>query len=58
MNLTPPKTVTFVVSGVAILLGILMDPEIALIAGYENLAFWLLAGGGVLLSLGVMFKGI
>lgn len=58
MRLTPPKMVTFVVSAIAILLGILMDPQIGLIGGYENLAFWLLAGGGVLLSIGVMFEGI
>jgi hypothetical protein len=50
--------VTFVVSAAAIVLGILMDPEIGLIGGYEDMAFWLLAGGGVLLSLGVLFKGI
>ncbi|MBW3666860.1 MAG: hypothetical protein KY394_04615 [Actinobacteria bacterium] len=58
MSLTPPKTVTFAISAIAIVLGILMDPEIGLITGYENLAFWLLAGGGVLLSVGVLFKGI
>lgn len=58
MNLTPPKMVTFVISAIAIVLGILMDPEVALIGGYENLAFWLLAGGGVLMSLGVMFRGV
>ena len=58
MRLSPPKTVTFVIAALAILLGILMDPEIGLITGYEDLAFWFLAGGGVLMSLGVMFKGI
>lgn len=58
MNLNPPKTVTFVISAIAIVLGILVHPEVALIAGSENLAFWLLAGGGVLLSLGVLVKGL
>lgn len=58
MRLNPPKTLTFVISAVAILLGILMDPEVAVITGYENVAFWLLAGGGVLLSLGVLVKGL
>lgn len=43
---------------VAIVLGIIGDPEIALVGGYEECAFWLLAGGGVLLSLGVMVKGL
>ncbi|MGH8946398.1 MAG: hypothetical protein ACRDVL_09620 [Acidimicrobiia bacterium] len=58
MRLSPPKTVTFVIAALAILFGILTDPEIGLITGYENLAFWLLAGGGVLMSLGVMLKGV
>ena len=58
MRLTPPKMITFVISAVAIVLGILMSPEIGLIAGQEDLAFWFLAGGGVLLAIGVMFEGI
>lgn len=58
MRLTPPKTLIFVIAAAAILLGILMDPEIGLITGYEDLSFWILAGGGVLMSLGVMFKGL
>jgi hypothetical protein len=58
MRLNPPKQVTFFISAVAIVLGIIGDPEVGLLGGYEEWAFWLLAGGGVLLSLGVMVKGL
>ena len=58
MNLTPPKQLTFAISAIAIIAGILGDPQIGLIGGYADLAFWVLAGGAVLLALAAMVKGL
>lgn len=58
MNLNPPKQLTFAISVIAIIAGIIGDPQIGLVGGYADLAFWLLAGGAVLLALGVTVKGL
>lgn len=58
MKLTPPKQLTFFISAIAIIAGIIGDPQIGLVGGYADLAFWLLAGGAVLLALSVMVEGL
>jgi len=54
MRLTPPTTGTFTLSVLAILAGIATHYDyIAALAEYE---FFLLAGGGLLLVIGVVFR--
>ena len=54
MRLTPPSTGTFTLSVLAILAGIATHyGYIDALAEYE---FWLLAGGAVLLVIGVVFR--
>ncbi len=54
MRLTPPTTGTFTLSVIAILAGIATHyGYISALAEYE---FWLLAGGALLLVIGVVFR--
>lgn len=58
MRLTPPTNLTFGISFVAIVAGILTSAEIALISGFSEYSFWILTGGAALLIFGVLFKKI
>lgn len=57
-RLTPPTKGTFWLSLVGMAVGIVTSSEIALVSGLEQYAFWFLAGGAVLLVLGVVFNRI
>jgi hypothetical protein len=56
MRLTPPKKIVFYISVLAIAVGVLEQ----LFGFFDNadLAFWLAAGGGILLALGNSMKGV
>lgn len=56
MKLTPPKAVTFWISVVLALLGLLGG--IGVISALAGYAFWLVFAGFVLLALGLMVKGL
>ncbi len=58
MRLTPPTNVTFGISLVAIVAGVLTSAEINLISGFSEYSFWILTGGAALLIFGVLFKKI
>lgn len=60
-RLTPPTKSTFglaiaaIVAGIAVQLGVV---DAADLTDFEDVAFWLTAGGGLLMALGVLFKRI
>jgi hypothetical protein len=56
MRPTPPTKTTFGLSLLAIVAGIVTSDEIGLVTGFVEYSFWLLAGGAVLLVLGVVFN--
>lgn len=56
MKLTPPKNITFVISVVLGLLGLLS--ELGIFALLPIAAFWLLFLGFLLLVLGLLVKGL
>ncbi len=58
MRLTPPTKTTFGLSFLAILVGILTSEELGLVSDYTEISFWALAGGAILLVLGVVFNRI
>lgn len=58
MRLTPPTKITFGLSLLAIVVGILTSDELGLVTGNTEYSFWALAGGAVLLVLGVVFNKI
>ena len=58
MRLTPPTKTTFGLSLVAIVAGIIASDELGLVTGYTEYSFWVLAGGAVLLVVGVVFNKI
>lgn len=58
MRLTPPTKATFGLSLLAIVAGIIVSDELGLVSGYTEYSFWAVAGGAVLLVLGVVFNKI
>ena len=58
MRLTPPTKTTFGLSLLAIVVGLITSDELELVTGYTEYSFWALAGGAVLLVLGVVFNKI
>lgn len=58
MRLTPPTKVTFGLSLLAIVVGIVTSEEVGLISGFTEYSFWALAGGAILLVIGVVFNKI
>ncbi len=58
MRLTPPTKATFGLSLLAIVFGIVASDELGLLTEFTEYSFWALAGGAVLLVLGVVFNKI
>ncbi len=64
MRLTPPTKATFGLSLLAIAVGIVLHlgvvdlTDIADVTNAEDYAFWITAGGGILMAIGVLFKRI
>ena len=58
IRLTPPKVVTFLIAILAIALGIVLHQGWYSIESLDRWDFWLSAGGGLLLALGCVFKGL
>ncbi|MEM7585792.1 MAG: hypothetical protein AAF560_20550 [Acidobacteriota bacterium] len=56
MKLAAPKQITFIISLVLVLLGILVT--LGVIPALPVTPFWLAAGGYVLLALGVMLRDL
>ena len=56
MNLTPPKAITFLVSLVIVLLGILA--AVIVIPGLTPIAIWVVVLGYVVLAAGVLLEGV
>ncbi len=56
-RLTPPTNATFAISVIAIAAGVVAWTG-TIDLGSADLAFWLTAGGGILLTLGVLFRKI
>lgn len=58
MRLTPPRQITFAISVIAIVVAILQHLGIIQIDPLAEYTFWLAAGGGVLLALGALLRGL
>ncbi len=64
MRLTPPTKATFGLSLLAIAIGIVLHlgvvdlADLADVTNAEDYAFWLTAGGGILMAIGVLFRRI
>lgn len=56
MKLTPPKVVTFWISVILALLGLIF--QVFTVAAISPYAFWFLFIGFVLLALGLLVKGL
>lgn len=60
-RLTPPTKTTFGLSILAIAVGIVLQlglVELEIFEDLEDLAFWITAAGGGLLTIGVLFRKI
>ncbi|MGH8873838.1 MAG: hypothetical protein ACRDVM_01100 [Acidimicrobiia bacterium] len=57
-RLTPPTTGTFTLSVAAMALGMILHLDLLAVPELDPYAFWLVAGGGALLTLGVLFRKI
>ncbi len=60
-RLTPPTRATFGLSLLLIALGIVIQlgfVDAADLTDFEDVAFWITAGGGILMAVGVLFKRV